>query len=162
MKTDDIVRSVGRIQTIQNNRPRWISFGMGKVIDVGREGVTVTPIGMQAVLLCRPDDLEVVEPTLEQTPASKASGELQAESNKPLPDFERGGVVPSGSGTVKLEQGTVVSTPAGSIDVSGDVAEEQEQPKPKPRARRKKTTDAEEETSKKKKLPPPRRRRRDR
>ena len=82
---DDIVDPVGRIKFVQDGRKRYIEFSMAKVIDVGAEGITVTPIGKRATFTCRPEDLELVEPAnhdLDQTPASRESAGEQAEHNK--------------------------------------------------------------------------------
>ena len=135
--TDDLVASKGRIKVLQNQRPRFIQFGMAKVLATDAVGVTVTPVGKRALLVCRPEDLEVVEPAnrdLQQTPASRESARQQAEHVKgieaqpvksvtePEHEFLTGGVIPSG---------TTAVIPAGTIPVSGDVEEEA-----KPRAKK--------------------------
>jgi hypothetical protein len=130
---EDLVRSLGRIKTLQNDRRRFIEFGMGRVIAVDEAGVTVTPIGKNAVLLCRPDDLELIEATSE-------------------PEFEPGSITPP-LGEVEVPAGAEVS---GSIAVSGTVAEEEP---PKPKRRAKPRTIAEKAEAEGKPTPRPRRRR---
>lgn len=173
VSVDDSVASVGRIKVVQNGRPRFISFDRATVIDVSRGGITVNPAGMKAMLVCREEDLQAAEPTLEQTPASQASGELQAEANKPLPDFEPGGAVPPAGTVVPITRvkrpeprpedvraAARSSEPEGEIPVTGAV--EKPKPKPKPRARKKpavKKDDGEQPAIRSKKTPKPRRRR---
>ena len=83
--TDDIVASVGRIKTIQNGGPRYIQFAAARVISTDEAGITVNPIGRDAILLCKPDDLELTTPAdkkLKETPASRQSAAQQAAANK--------------------------------------------------------------------------------
>jgi hypothetical protein len=123
--TEDVVTSVGRIKVIQGGRRRFIEFTMGRVVDVGVIGVTVNPVGMKALVICRPDDLEVVgeqhKPPPERNDTAIEPGE-----------FATGGVVPPPA-EVQVPAGTTISAPEGSIAVSGGV--EQEPPKPRRKAR---------------------------
>jgi hypothetical protein len=136
ISVDDLVRSAGRIKTIQADRPRFIEFDQAKVIEVGKGGITVTPVGKNAVLLCRPEDLESV----------RANRPTQAEAEENAP----------GQSALSVE---------GSIAVTGEVAEE-EKPKADLsalRAKKKRTaTDktVADEPAKPKPKPPARRRRR--
>jgi hypothetical protein len=143
LAADDLVRSIGRIKTIQNDRRRFIEFPMARVIDVSDAGITVNPVGKNAILLCRPDDLEVVEPGTTTTRPD------------PEPEFEPGSITPP-LGEVEVEAGTEVT---GSIAVSGTVTED-ESPKPKPRAKRARTIKEKAAAEEKPKQQPRQRRRR--
>jgi hypothetical protein len=134
---DDLVRSVGRIKTMQGGSPRHIEFGLAKVVDVG-DLITVNPVGKNAILLCRPEDLEVVEPASDTVP------------DEPEREFAAGGVIPAVS---------EVAVPEGIVIMSGDVAEEQPKPKVKPRTLKEKR-EAEDKADDKPKKAKPRRRRR--
>ena len=179
IKTEDMVRSTGRIKVLQAGRKRFIEFGMAKVIATDPPGITVNPIGRKALLVCRPEDLEVVEPAsrdLEQTLLSRASGEQIAEANKGVttepgvapvaePAYQTGGIVPPGP------RPEIAST-EGNIAVSGEVVAEDvvAKPKPKPAAKqslkelrqekqRKRATEGEAKPVAKKPKAKPRRRR---
>jgi hypothetical protein len=96
----DIVGSKGRIRTYQDERVRYISFDEAIVLEVLTDGISVNPIGKEAVLFCQPEDL------LEQ-------GEISAE-----------GYARTGEGaewlTGEQEQGQESNDePEGSVELSG-------------------------------------------
>jgi len=116
----DIVRSAGRITTIQDGRQRGISFDSGTVIDVGPSGIIVNPVGMKAHVLCRPEDLE----PFAADPANEISAEgysrEQPESSEPE------GTVPlEGSVKTPAKPKPKLVTPKKAVT-----------PKPRPRRRR--------------------------
>jgi hypothetical protein len=122
--TRDIVSSKGRIKTLQEDRSRYISFDEGIVVDIGEIGISVNPLGMRAIVICQPDDIAPIQapgeepaPPLVQTPASVASGELQAESAKPLPH-------PTPTPDEPIPE------PEGTIAVEGEVTVEEAKPAP--------------------------------
>ena len=152
--TDDLVRSKGRIQVLQDGRMRFIAFGTAKVIDVGGGGITVNPLGKSAVLLCNPEDLELAEPSskqLDETSSSRESATQQAEANKGVP------APPVTPVDIEVKVTPVAeSKPEGNIVVEGKLLDE---PKPKQglrELREQKRAVAKSEKSK----PTPRRRRR--
>ena len=132
IKTQDIVRSTGRIKVLQAGRKRWIEFGMATVIATDPPGITVNPVGRKALLVCRPEDLEVVEPAsrdLEQTLISRASGAQVAAANKGVAT-EPG--IPPVAEPPPGPRPEIAST-KGSIAVSGEVVAEEEIAKPEPK-----------------------------
>ena len=128
VSVDDVVTSVGRIKTLQDGRPRFIAFAQAKVIEVGPAGITVKPVGKNAILLCKPDDLRPIDDDEPDDDHAKAVAEI-------------------------IERESQQDEPEGSIAVTGEVAEEKpkqtlkqlrekkqgttaDKPKPTPRRRR--------------------------
>jgi hypothetical protein len=119
IKKTDIVGSKGRIRTIQDDSVRYISFDEGLVLDVSEAGISVNPIGKQAVVLCQPEDL------LEQgeIPAEgyARTGEGAEWSTEPQEQAEETHDQPEGS--VELS-GTAEPGEATSAPVAPDPADE--------------------------------------
>jgi hypothetical protein len=68
----DIVRSNGRIATMQEGRRRFAEFDGALVLDVEDSNITVSPIGKRAKLVCQDDDLHIAKAAAqESTPAAK-------------------------------------------------------------------------------------------
>jgi hypothetical protein len=81
IKQGDIVASEGRIKTLQDGRDRFIEFEAALVLEIDDEGITVNPVGKNAVLLCQEDDLVVAKAaTAPAKPAPSLKGVVKAES----------------------------------------------------------------------------------
>lgn len=138
ISVDDTVSSVGRILVLQDGRKRYITFGAATVTEVSDAGITVNPVGKRMLVLCRPQDLDLVEVAnheLEQTPASDASAELQAEQHKPAmtetSDAPEGSMPITPKPKAKPKPKTIQQKREQE-----DKAADKPKPKPRPRRRR--------------------------